>query len=88
MCEVTGVLPRVRALAQGVAGLLGPAVATYTAVLVSDTAVPVWHEARRELPMVFAAAPPRARGLRRCWSGRERATGRRGDWPCWERESS
>ena len=41
--------------AQGVAGLLGPAVATYAAVLVSDTAVPVWHEARREPPFVFAS---------------------------------
>jgi len=25
-----------------------------TAVLVSDTAVPAWHEARRELPFLFA----------------------------------
>jgi hypothetical protein len=35
--------------------VLGPALSTYTAVLVADTAVPVWHEARRELPWVFAA---------------------------------
>jgi formate-dependent nitrite reductase membrane component NrfD len=62
MCEVTGVLPRVRALAQGIAGLLGPAVATYTAVLVSDTAVPVWHDARRELPMVFAGGAAASAG--------------------------
>jgi hypothetical protein len=61
-CEVTDVLPRVRALAQGVAGLLGPAVATYTAVLVSDTAVPVWHEARRELPFVFASGAAASAG--------------------------
>jgi hypothetical protein len=61
-CEVTDVMPRVRALAQGVAGLLGPALATYTAVLVSDTAVPVWHEARRELPLVFASGAAASAG--------------------------
>jgi hypothetical protein len=61
-CEVTDVLPRVRALAQGVAGLLGPALATYTAVLVSDTSIPVWHEARRELPLVFAAGAAASAG--------------------------
>ena len=42
--------------------LLGPALATYTAVLLADTAVPAWHEARRELPFVFAG---RRRGERR-----------------------
>src|SRR5439155_1698742 len=26
-----------------------------TAVLVADTAIPAWHEARRELPFVFAS---------------------------------
>jgi hypothetical protein len=61
-CEVTNVLPRVRALAQGTAGLLGPALATYTAVLVSDTSVPVWHEARRELPFVFASGAAASAG--------------------------
>jgi polysulfide reductase-like protein len=61
-CEAADVLPRVRALAQGVAGLLGPALATYTAVLVSDTAVPVWHEARRELPFVFASGAAASAG--------------------------
>ena len=61
-CEAADVLPRVRALAQGVAGLLGPALATYTAVLISDTAVPVWHEARRELPFVFASGAAASAG--------------------------
>ena len=37
---------------------------TYTAALVANTAVPVWHEARRELPFVFAAARRRARAAR------------------------
>jgi hypothetical protein len=44
--------------AAGTAGAaaLGPLVATYTAALVSDTAVPAWHEGRREMPFVFAAS--------------------------------
>jgi hypothetical protein len=49
--------PRTGAVAAAVGGgALGPGLATYTAVLVSDTAVPVWHEARRFLPFVFAGS--------------------------------
>jgi formate-dependent nitrite reductase membrane component NrfD len=39
-----------------VAAILGPGVATYTAALVSDTAVPAWHDAYREMPFLFAAS--------------------------------
>jgi len=53
---VTGRLPRAGALATATAALLGPAVASYTAVLAADTAVPAWHGAHRELPYVFAAS--------------------------------
>jgi DMSO reductase anchor subunit len=45
---------------------LAPAVATYTAVLLSDTAIPAWHDAHRELPFVFvggAAASAAGVGL-------------------------
>ena len=49
-------LPRVGRTAETIAAMLGPFLATYTAVLVSDTAVPAWHDARRELPFVFAAS--------------------------------
>ncbi len=55
VCELTGRAPRVRTAAQVAAGVLGPPVATYTGVLIADTAVPVWHEARRELPLLFAS---------------------------------
>jgi formate-dependent nitrite reductase membrane component NrfD len=55
-CEVLGVLPRVARTAETVAAVLGPFIATYTAVLLADTAVPAWHDARRELPFVFAAS--------------------------------
>jgi Polysulfide reductase len=41
---------------EAVAALLGPVLASYTGVLVADTAVPVWHEGRRELPFVFAGS--------------------------------
>lgn len=56
-------LPRpMRGLAVSLSALAGPAIATYTAVLVSDTAVPVWHEARRELPFVFGGSAACAAG--------------------------
>jgi hypothetical protein len=41
--------------ARTLAAALGLPLATYTAALVANTAVPVWHEARRSLPFVFAA---------------------------------
>jgi hypothetical protein len=46
----------VGAPATAAAGLLGPVLSTYTAVLIANTAVPAWHEARRELPFVFAGS--------------------------------
>ncbi|WP_063836959.1 NrfD/PsrC family molybdoenzyme membrane anchor subunit [Phaeacidiphilus oryzae] len=54
--DVVGRLPRVRAAATHASALLGAGVATYTAVLAADTAVPAWHGARRELPALFAAS--------------------------------
>ena len=38
------------------AGILGMPLATYTGVLISNTAVPAWQEARRILPLLFAAS--------------------------------
>jgi hypothetical protein len=60
--EALGFPRPVRRLAASLAALTGPAVATYTAVLISDTAVPVWHEARRELPFIFGGAAASAAG--------------------------
>lgn len=48
-------LPRVATGAEWAAAGLAPLMTTYTAVLLADTAVPVWHDARRELPFAFAA---------------------------------
>ncbi|MDQ6750590.1 MAG: polysulfide reductase NrfD, partial [Actinomycetota bacterium] len=53
---VLGRCARLAPLAKLGAGALGPALCTYTAVLVADTAVPAWHEARHELPFVFAGS--------------------------------
>jgi formate-dependent nitrite reductase membrane component NrfD len=41
---------------------LAPALATYTAVLLSDTSTPSWHTAREEMPFVFAASAASAAG--------------------------
>lgn len=57
-----GRLPRARRVLSLVATLLGPGIATYTAVLVADTATPAWHAARRELPFVFAASATASAG--------------------------
>ncbi|MFB7243885.1 NrfD/PsrC family molybdoenzyme membrane anchor subunit [Streptomyces populi] len=56
LSAVTGRLPRAGAVATAGAALLGPALASYTAVLAADTAVPAWHGAHRELPYVFTAS--------------------------------
>nr|WP_218849083.1 NrfD/PsrC family molybdoenzyme membrane anchor subunit [Nocardioides perillae] len=45
-----------------VAAVAAPAVASYTAVLLSDTATPSWHEAFRELPFVFVGSAAAASG--------------------------
>ena len=50
-----GVLPRVQRVSELASAGAGGPLAVYTATLLSDTAIPVWHEARRELPFVFAA---------------------------------
>jgi formate-dependent nitrite reductase membrane component NrfD len=62
--EVPGFVPSpLRPLVRGLAPLAAPAgavlgsgVATYTAVLLADTAVPSWHAAHPELPFVFAGS--------------------------------
>jgi hypothetical protein len=53
---------RVGPPATAVAALLGPAVATYTAVLICDTSVPGWHSAHREMPYVFVGSAASAAG--------------------------
>jgi formate-dependent nitrite reductase membrane component NrfD len=54
--DLTGRLPAAGAAATTAAAVAGPAVATYTAALIADTAVPAWHDGYRYLPFVFAAS--------------------------------
>jgi hypothetical protein len=60
--HLTGRLPRVGRLAGAGAAVFGPPLTTYTAALLSSTAVPAWHEAHRELPYVFAGSGASAAG--------------------------
>jgi Polysulphide reductase, NrfD len=59
---LTGRVSRLGAVASAASALLGPGVAAYTAVLISDTAVPAWHEGHRELPFVFVGSAAAAAG--------------------------
>jgi hypothetical protein len=59
---VTRKLPRAGLAATLAAAALGPAVASYTSVLLGDTAAPAWHEAHRELPFVFVGSASTAAG--------------------------
>lgn len=59
---LTGRIPRLGRLAGLGAAALGGPMATYTAALFADTAVPAWHEAHRELPFLFAGSGATAAG--------------------------
>jgi len=50
------VLPAIGTAGQYGAAVAAPALATYTAVLLADTATPSWHAAYPELPFVFAGS--------------------------------
>jgi formate-dependent nitrite reductase membrane component NrfD len=59
----TGRVPRpLAAPARVTAALLGLPLATYTAALIANTAVPVWHDARAALPAVFASGAAASAG--------------------------
>jgi formate-dependent nitrite reductase membrane component NrfD len=60
--ELLGILAPIKLLAEFVAALFGPPLATYTGVLVADTAIPVWHNARQELPWIFGASAAASAG--------------------------
>lgn len=51
--RIVGALARPAGLA---AAAIAPAIATYTAVLICDTAVPSWHAAYPEMPFMFAGS--------------------------------
>jgi Polysulphide reductase, NrfD len=57
-----GWFPRLGRAGAFTSAFAGPALATYTGVLVADTAIPVWHEAGSHLPFVFAAGAAMSAG--------------------------
>jgi formate-dependent nitrite reductase membrane component NrfD len=60
--ELTGRLRPVKRAAELVSFLAGAPLATYTGTLIADTAIPVWHEARKELPWLFGASAAASAG--------------------------
>ena len=61
--EFLGVVPKpIARVARILAALFGMPLATYTAALVANTAVPVWHDGRQELPFAFAGGSAMAAG--------------------------
>jgi formate-dependent nitrite reductase membrane component NrfD len=64
--ELLGILKPLKLLAEIVSFLFGPPLATYTGVLVADTAIPVWHEGRQELPWLFGASAAASAGAAAC----------------------
>jgi hypothetical protein len=60
--ETFGLFGRLGRTSRAIAALFGLPLSTYTAALLANTAVPVWHEARRELPFVFAGSAAASAG--------------------------
>jgi formate-dependent nitrite reductase membrane component NrfD len=60
--EALGILRPVKWLAELVSFASGPPLATYTGALLANTAIPVWSEARDELPWIFGASAAASAG--------------------------
>jgi hypothetical protein len=57
-----GRLRRTSDAARAVAAATGAPLAVYTGTLLADTAIPVWHEARHELPFLFGSSAAASAG--------------------------
>jgi formate-dependent nitrite reductase membrane component NrfD len=60
--DFAGRFRRVKLAAELVSFATGGPLATYTGTLIADTAIPVWHEARTELPWLFGASAAASAG--------------------------
>ncbi|MGY1704005.1 NrfD/PsrC family molybdoenzyme membrane anchor subunit [Geodermatophilus sp. SYSU D00697] len=60
--ELLGWFPRLKRLGGVVAALFGGPLASYTGVLLANTAVPSWHAAHTQLPYLFGASGMAAGG--------------------------
>jgi hypothetical protein len=57
-----GRLRRTSDAARGLAAVSGAPLAVYTGTQIADTAIPVWHEARHELPFLFGSSAAASAG--------------------------
>jgi hypothetical protein len=73
--ELTGLYPGAGRAAKAGAAVLGMPLATYTAGLVANTSVPVWHDARFTLPFVFAGSSAASAGAAATITTRPRYAG-------------
>jgi hypothetical protein len=65
--DLTGIARPLGRAAEIVAGMTGPFMSVYTAVLIGDTVIPAWHYARLAMPVLFAAtSTSTAGGLGMC----------------------
>lgn len=62
LSALTGRASRTGSAATAASAVLAPAIASYTAVLLADTAVPAWHEGHHELPFLFVGSGSAAAG--------------------------
>jgi Polysulphide reductase, NrfD len=62
LSTLTGLYPRVGRAAKLAAAVSGMPLATYTAGLLANTSVPVWHDARLTLPFVFGGSSAASAG--------------------------
>jgi len=62
LLEWAGRLKPVKYAAELVSSAVGAPLSVYTGTLVADTAIPVWHEARHELPFLFGASAAASAG--------------------------
>src|SRR5207248_281511 len=60
--EALGVAKPAKVLAEAAWFASGPPLATYTGALIANTAIPVWSEARDELPWLFGASAAASAG--------------------------
>lgn len=60
--ELLGWFPKLKRFGGVVAAVFGGPLATYTGVLLGNTAVPSWHEFHRQLPFVFGGSAMAAGG--------------------------
>lgn len=60
--NAVGWLRPVSETARAVSAVSGAPLAVYTGTLISDTAIPAWHEARRELPFLFGSSAAASAG--------------------------